>query len=443
MIDVGFIFPSNDYVKNPFRFDPHTHFQILSVLENCSGSRVNPKLIDLRGIGKEFARYHIPECDVYLYSLFTLDYKEQKTIHDELKEIYPKSKHIAGGPHVSCFKEDVLKSFDSVVLGDGENSIIQAIDDASAGSLKKVYEQNSPIDINEYSFPRRHFLPPSTVGRRNIMKLRNKEGYENLLGTSVIFSRGCPYNCSFCAMPQIRKYNAGVRYREPRLVTEEILYLKEEYGIEGLLLLDEIGIPLAKKQAIAHLKAIGEGGVVWRGQCRVDGITPELARLAYESNCVAMGLGAESASQRALDMANKKIGVEKSKETIKILKQNGIETKIYMIIGMPGEPEDIVEKTWKFIEETKPEQVYLSLFTARPGTDVYENPGKYGIEYITSDWDKLNHMFGRQEQVDYIPELSFRYAKRTPWGEGQSSDKIVSNYVTLRERIAENGMAPL
>ena len=69
MMRVGFLFPSSDYLHNPFRGDPHTHFQILTTIEHFMGDRVDLQLIDLRGIGREWAIYHVPECDVYLQSV--------------------------------------------------------------------------------------------------------------------------------------------------------------------------------------------------------------------------------------------------------------------------------------------------------------------------------------------------------------------------------------
>ena len=109
------------------------------------------------------------------------------------------------------------------------------------------------------------------------MGLKNKKGYDKLLSTTVMFSRGCPFKCCFCYMPQMKEYGMGLRYRTPELIEEEIEYLKREYNMEGINLLDEIGIPLTPKQAIPHLEAIGRTGIKWRGQCRVDGITPEIA----------------------------------------------------------------------------------------------------------------------------------------------------------------------
>lgn len=441
MLSIGFVLPSSDYLHDPFRGDPHTHFQILTVLESHFGDKVNLSLIDLRGIKREFAIYHIHECDVYLYSVYTLDYNEQLSVVNALRDRYPKAKHIAGGPHATVFQVECLKTFDSLIVGDGENSIIQAITDIMNLKLKNIYKQGSSVDINLYPYPRRGYLPESVVARRGLMTLKHKKGYDRLLSATVIFSRGCPYQCSFCAMPQLKEYTSAIRYRLPELVKTEIEYLQGEYNIEGINLLDEIGIPLARDKAIAHLEAIGRTGIAWRGQCRVDGITPELAKLAKESGCVTMSLGVESASQRALDIINKGIQLERTKETIYHLKQIGIEVRIYMVIGLPGEPEDIVEQTWAFVKETTPDLVYLSLFTIRPGTEVFNNPKKFGIKQVNSDWSKTMHMYSRYGNE--TPALTFEYDEHTPWGKSIRSEKIISNYLELQSKLKECGLGSL
>lgn len=441
MLNIGFILPSSDYLHDPFKGDPHTHLQILTVLEFYFGNRIHLSLIDLRGIKKEFAIYHIPECDVYLYSVYTLDYKEQVSIVRALRQRYPKAKNIAGGPHANEFQDECLKTFDSLILGEGENLIIKAINDIKKSRLKKTYRQDSAIDINIYPYPSRKYLTKTTVARKGMMTLKHKKEYEELLGTTIIFSRGCPYQCYFCAMPRIREFSFGIRYRTPKLVRAEIEYLKRDYGIEGINLLDEIGIPLNRKQAVVHLEAIAKTGILWRGQCRADGITPELAKLARESGCVAMGIGVESASQRALDIINKKIALKTAKETIDLLKRNGIEVRVYMIIGLPGEPDDIVKKTWAFIQETAPDIVILSLFTVRPGTEVFNNPKNFGIRYIDTDWDKSMHMFGRYE--DESPTITFEYDSHTPWGKGFAKEKIINGYLELQTKLRESGLSAL
>lgn len=441
MLTIGFIFPSSDYLHDPFRGDPHTHFQILTVLEDYFGNQVNLFLIDLRGINKDFAVYHIPECDLYLHSVYTLDYYEQVSIVNNLRERFPGAKHIAGGPHAAVFQEECLKIFDSLIIGDGENAVIQAVKDAMYSRLKNIYKQETPVDINLFSYPRRKYLPASAIARKRLLTLKHKKGFDQLLGTTVIFSRGCPYGCYFCNIPAAKLYSTGIRWRRPEFIKEEIEYLKREYGIQGISLLDEISLPLNRKDATEHLEAIAGTGIVWRAQCRVDGITTELAKLAKESGCITMCLGVESVSQRALDIINKGIKLERVRKSIRLLKDNGIETRVYMIIGLPGEPDDIVKQTWDFIQETAPDSVYLCLFTIRPGTEVFHNPKKFGIKRIKTDWHHTMHMYSRYEKE--IPELTFEYDEVTPWGRGISHERIINNYLELQAKIKDCGLGPI
>lgn len=436
MFSVGFILPSSDYLFDPFKGDPHTHFQILTVLEYHFGDKINLSLIDLRCIKKEFAIYHIPECDVYLYSVYTLDYYELLSIVDRLRRRYPEAKHIAGGPHTTIFQEECLKTFDSLIIGDGEISIVQAVTDIMNSKLKRIYKQTYHVDINLYPYPKRKYLTKSAVARKGLLNLKNTREYDNILGTTVVFSRGCPYKCHFCAIPE---YSSGVRYKDPCLIEEEIEYLKRDYNIKGISLLDEIGIPITRKRAIPFLDVLRRTGIIWKAQCRVDGIAPDIAKTIKDSGCIIMCLGAESVYQKSLDIINKKISIKRARETISILKKNDIETRIYLIIGLPDEPDDIVKQTWKFIEETSPDAVYLSMLTIRPGTEMFNNPEKFGIKNINTDWSKTMHMYSRYE--DELPTLTFEYDQNTPWGKRFTNDKIISNYLELQAKLQDHDLA--
>lgn len=439
MLNIGFINPSSDYLKDPFRGDPHTQLYILTELEERFGNKINPLLIDLRGIKREFAIQHIPECDLYLHSVYTLDYNEQISLVKRLRELYPKARHIAGGPHVVEFPDESLNIFDSLIMGEGEESIVKAINDFQDSKLRAFYKQTSSINLDLYPFSRRKYLPKSSTVKEGLMTLKSRKGYEELLGTTTIFSRGCPYNCAFCAMPNLKQFDKGTRYNSPKRIRDEIEYLKKEYGIQGINMLDEIGIPFGKNKAASYLEAIASTGIVWRAQTRVDGINPEIARMAREAGCVALGLGIESVSQTALDMINKRIKVEDARMALKVLKESGIETRAYMILGLPGEPKDIVQQTWNFIEETQPDVVYLSFFTVRPGTEVYNNPKKFGIKRVDTDWDKTRHLFGRYENE--TPTLTFEYEDETPWGKGFTKEELTNNYVEIQTKLRERNMS--
>jgi len=438
LIKIGFILPSSHYLNDPFRGDPFTHLQLLTVLEEHFGDKLELSLIDLRGIMREFSLYHIDECDIYLHSVYTLDINEQIALVRMLRRQYPKAVHIAGGPHASEFPNESLLIFDSLVIGEGERSIVRAIDDFRDNNLQTIYRDFEVIDINKYPYVSRKFLSKSATTRRRMMTLRNKSGFDRLISANTIFSRGCPYSCHFCALSTDRDETPGIRFRDPKLIEAEIEYLKHDYGIQGIVLVDEIVFPLKRLTAIQELEAIGRTGIVWRGQCRVDGITPEIAILARQSGCLSLGMGMESVWQPSLDIINKRINVQRARDTISLLKANDIEAKLYLIIGLPGEPENIVDLTWDFIEETQPDLVHLSLFTVRPGTEVYRNPSKFGIKNITSDWSNTMHIHGLDENR---PELTFEYNQNTPWGRSLTNDQIIDNYFELSRRLKRSNLS--
>jgi radical SAM superfamily enzyme YgiQ (UPF0313 family) len=147
----------------------------------------------------------------------------------------------------------------------------------------------------------------------------------------------------------------------------------------------------------------------------------------------------ESAWQPSLDAINKRISLERARETIRLLKANDIEVRIYMILGLPGEPPDIMERTWEFVQGTDPDLVIASLFTVRPGTAVFNEPHRFGIKSIQTDWSKTRHMHGRYDNE--VPELTFEYEEVTPWGRSLTKEQIVKNYLDLQARLREHRLS--
>lgn len=433
MLDVGFIVPTYRYYYQPFKNQPLVALYLLTILENRFDSRVNLSLIDLRGINEDSLLYHIPEKDVFLYSVGTQDFHEFSTIVQGLRTIYPEAKHIAGGPHVTLFPEECSKVFDAIVIGEGEESIVKVIDDIFASDLKPVYRQGKPVNLDAYPYASRKYLPRKAVVDTGLLPGE----YQNLPGTTFIFSRGCPFNCYFCANKDLTL--GPVRVRSPQLVKEEIEYLKREYQIEALAFKDDNAFPVNQQLARAHMEAIGQTGIRWRGQSRANGIHPDVVKLAKEAGCVEVALGIEHVCQNVLDIINKRIDFNEAKEYIRLLHKTGIWVRLNLIIGLPGEPDDIVERTLAFIDETEPSSVLLSYLYPVPGSEIFKNPRRFGITINTYDWRRYSGTAGRFSE-DELPDIIFDYDKVTPWGKGVSKERIYQNYVKLQGILRERGL---
>jgi len=431
-MNIGFILSTSRQDHDPFRNQPLSALYLLTIIEEKLGSRVNVSLIDLRIYpDTPDITTVIPEKDVYLYSVTSLESVELFSLVSDLRRKYPNAKHIAGGPHITIDPEGSKPHFDAIVTGEGEESIIQLICDIEKKQLKDVYRQEKLLDLNRYSYPLRKFLPDKYVVGKGLLDSPHKE----LLATTAVFSRGCPFNCYFCANKHLML--GPVRYRSPKLVVDEINYLKREYGIQALAIKDDNSIPLDKKAAIPFLEAIAKTGIQWRGQSRANGISEDMVILAKESGCTDIAIGIESASTRVLDLINKRLDLDKAREYISLLRRHGIGTRLHFILGLPGEDESIAEKTMAFINETSPRSVLLSLLVPRPGSEFYENPQKFGMNlYSDVGFDKYQSTFGRFEESEK-PHLVFKYDSQTPWGKAMAPDQIISIYTQLQAVLRE------
>jgi len=153
---------------------------------------------------------------------------------------------------------------------------------------------------------------------------------------------------------------------------------------------------------------------------------------------VDLAIGIESISQNVLNNINKRLDLNKAKIFLGYLKKHEIGIRLNIIMGLPGEPKDIVEKTIKFIEEIGPSSVLLSLLTPVPGSDIFENAEKYGIIFDKkTPFNKLFSIFGRFDENEKL-DMVFEYKKITPFGESMSNEEILSNYMFIQKYLRDN-----
>lgn len=433
MLSIGFILPPSTNAK-PFRQVPLTSLYLLTILQEKFGSKIDVSTIDLRGVKEDSIPFYVPEKDIYFYTVMSPEWEDVTHVHKMIKNMYPHSKHIAGGVHVYLYQENSLKMFDSISIGAGEITIIEIVADLLAGKeLKQIYEfeKLSTIDINNYPIPLRSFLPKAAVAQTGLLVGKNY----NLLTSDVLFSRWCPFHCAFCVNITFGK----TKFRSPKLMEEEIEYLKKEYKVEALVLKDDNGIPVQRDIARPFLEAIARTNIKWRGQSRANGIPEEMVKLAAESGCTDIAIGIESASPKVLKAIDKKIDLNEAKKYIQLLKKYNIGARLLLIMGLPGEDENIYSKMLNFVNETEPTSVVLSLFSPYPGSPMMNNPKKYGIKLLQHKYKQLRNYFGRLDKNEK-PELFYKYDEVTPWGKSLPNETILSYYADLQDIFRDRGL---
>ena len=259
--------------------------------------------------------------------------------------------------------------------------------------------------------------------------------YGDMNATMLYFSRGCFYRCSYCV------YNTPnmLQARSKKMMIDELNHLKNDYKVEAVLLKDEIAINPKKQVYENQIEAFGQSGLKWRGQT-TSIATYEQLKLAKDSGCMELAVGVETVDDNVMKTINKQW---QNQDTIRRFIENAkkaeIKIKICLILGLPGEPEDITKKTISFLSETKPDYVAVSGFCPIPGSPIFMNPEKYGIKTIDNDWSKHAHLlfrFAEEEEVG----IPFEYSEDTPWGRGFTKSEIVNNIKELQSWLNNNSM---
>lgn len=297
-----------------------------------------------------------------------------------VKNIIPSALLILGGPHPTIMPEKTIQESgaDIVVIGEGEDTFLEIVENFNKkqnySQIKGIfYKYNKQIrstsprefikDLDSIPFPARHLFD---------------QRYFTFSEVTMISSRGCPYNCSFC-QPTLKKiFGDKVRLRSPEDVIEELKMLIEKYPGKIVRFHDDT-FTWNRKWIIKVCLLIKENKLnfSWNCKSRIDVLDRELIAMLKDAGCQRLDLGVESGSSRLLDcILNKGITVEKIKEIFDICSEENMPTLAFIMVGAPTEtPQDVLD-TINLLEEIPFDGLHVSLFTPFPGTTIFD----YAIE---------------------------------------------------------------
>jgi anaerobic magnesium-protoporphyrin IX monomethyl ester cyclase len=307
------------------------------------------------------------EADYVGITATTPQFPRAVEILNTIKNRYPFQKVIIGGPHASANPEECARYFDMVCVGEGED-FVKDIERARSPHAAASYGKLE--DLDSIPFPDREAIDMS------------KYHYfiDEKRTTSILTSRGCPYNCAFCCK---EPWGRGIRYRSALNVIEEIDILANKY--EGLMLYDDEFF-LNSNRDTDIIERLGQKGMVWRCFSRSDIILKKegLIKFASQNGLKEILIGCESGSNDILQNINKGTTVAMNKEAIKLLKSMGVRVKAALIIGLPGETPDTIMQTETFCKEVEPDSVDFTVLRVLPGSDIHNNPEKYDLKFKPS-----------------------------------------------------------
>jgi anaerobic magnesium-protoporphyrin IX monomethyl ester cyclase len=389
---VVLINPPHPYLADQKRNQPLGLMYLGAVLEK---ENYDVKLIDLCDINEEDWIKKIPEADIFGISATTVDYFRSIKIAKKLKDCYKKCIIVLGGAHATAVYKTVDKIFDKVVIGEGELAFLDILNDYKNNIDRRFYQHKHIENIDTVPFPARHLLPLDSIISYNLVE-------KGKAATSLITSRGCDYNCSFCASKTM--WGQRVRFRSPDNIIQELEQIIRDYGVHYFRFHDDT-MTLNKKRLLELCKKMIPLNIHWRAHTRVDHSDMETLVSMKNAGCDEIGYGIESASQEVLNIINKKINIEQAKQAIKNVKDAGLRVRLFFIVGLPGETKDTTKKNIEFIDSVQPDGVDVSTFIPFPGCDIYEKPRYYCIEMLTKDYEKFVMSLGlcnNEADTDFI-----------------------------------------
>lgn len=323
----------------------------------------------------------------------------------EAKKAFPQALTVLGGPHASMAAEDCLAhipELDIVVRGEGEMTMLELcrrlegrkdISDAAdvAGiSLKldgKIISNpaRAPIqDLDSLPFPAFHLVPFEKYNFRFEVP-----GQGMLPAINTITSRGCPFNCNFCATPI--NWGRRVRMRSPQNVVKEIEHLVEKYNVRVIFFFDDTFNADPKRvEEICNLLIERRLQIFWKCDVRLDLVSKPLLEKMKRAGLFHLSFGLEAGSERVRnETINKKINIDDFHNLVRWSKELDIIPNAFFIFSHPTETWEEAKETIKIIEQYRDQiEGSIAILHIYPGTPLERTARELGLLPQNFSWAK-------------------------------------------------------
>ncbi len=298
-----------------------------------------------------------------------------------IKSNLNQAKIVLGGPEIRYNADDFLNfGADYLVIGEGEETSLElmiALNEKRYDDIKNISglgfkNQNNEIvftlereklkEVDSLPFPGR-----DKINLQLYLNAWKERHGENAISISTM--RGCPYTCKWCSRAV---YGLSYRRRSPENVCDELELIQKEYNPDTLWFVDDV-FTISHKWLNEFNETLKQRNLKIKFECitRADRMNEEVIKLLKDAGCFRVWIGAESGSQKVIDLMDRRVDVDQVRQMIKLTQNNGIQAGTFIMLGYPGETEDDIEETIRHLKESNPE--YFTITVAYPikGTELF------------------------------------------------------------------------
>jgi len=189
----------------------------------------------------------------------------------------------------------------------------------------------------------------------------------------IIASRGCPFQCTFCAGKMVT--GNRLRYRSVRNVIDEIIMLHNTYGVEEIHIEDD-NFTFRKEYVMEFCREVLKlpftltfalpNGV------RIDTLDKEMLAMMEKTGFYSLAIGIESGSNRILKLMKKNLTTEVIREKVALIKKyTHINVTGFFMMGYPGETVEEVLESIQFAKSIKIDKASFTHVMPLPGTELW------------------------------------------------------------------------
>jgi radical SAM superfamily enzyme YgiQ (UPF0313 family) len=387
----------NAPVRDP-GIDPHARASpplglasIAAVLES-NGFSVHALDLNIAGLSdpagiEEILVHHGPS--LLGISSTTETYPNALEIARRARRIHEELFIVLGGPHVTALPFDTFKepAVDAVAIREGEYTMGELASYVCHGigelpSIRglvfrdgtNIYQtQPRPLidDLDSLPFPERRFFP------------MQRYAYPGTISSA----RGCPGKCIFCAADTVS--GDHYRLRSPESFIAEVHHLVARYQIDSITIVDDTFTIFPKRLLrICELIKSHHLDIRWGCSTRADMVNVRLLKSMAEVGCQEIHFGVESGNDTILREIKKGIRREQVERSVEASQSAGMKVYCSFMLPHPGDTLDTLSETGSFIKTlvAKNVGVSVSITTPFPGTELWKNPGTFGVEITSTDW---------------------------------------------------------
>jgi anaerobic magnesium-protoporphyrin IX monomethyl ester cyclase len=277
-----------------------------------------------------------------------------------------------GGPHATLFPQETIgwPSVDLVLTGEADHSFVQLVRAlAGHGELGRVPGLWTSDGVRGPAAVPVSDLDALPLPARDLLPLRR---YSSIHGevegmTTMLTSRGCPWDCSFC----FHAFGRKVRRRSPGGVVRELEAIAA-LGLRDAFIFDDT-FTVDRRWVLEVCEAIRRARLplVFDVRTRVDVVDPELLQALRAAGCARISLGLEAASDVTLAALGKGTTVDQARRAVAAARGAGLTVYADFMLGSPGESRRDVLDTIDLALELDPDYAQFSATTAYPGTAMY------------------------------------------------------------------------